>query len=83
VGKKTDATKAKKIKPRVDEKALKPLKPKKKCCESQPRCARCPLRLLAEGRMPEGWTVKHRRVVKIDAGKAGKSKKGKSKAGRH
>ena len=25
--------------------------PKKKCCKSKPRCKRCPIRMLAEGRL--------------------------------
>ena len=41
------------------------LKPKKKCCVDTPRCKRCPLRMLAEGTLPEGLTVKHRKLVKI------------------
>ena len=26
-------------------------RPKKKCCGSKPRCQRCPIRMLAEGRL--------------------------------
>ena len=26
-------------------------KPKKSCCTSKPRCGRCPIRMLAEGRL--------------------------------
>ncbi|HYO35748.1 MAG TPA: hypothetical protein VER97_06715 [Geodermatophilus sp.] len=44
--------------------------PKKKCCEDRPRCKRCPLRALAEGTLPAGYTVKKRRLVKVE--KAGK-----------
>jgi hypothetical protein len=44
--------------------------PKKKCCEDRPRCKRCPLRALAEGTLPPGYTVKKRRLVKV--GKADK-----------
>ncbi len=44
--------------------------PKKKCCEDKPRCKRCPLRALAEGTLPPGYTVKKRRLVKV--GKAEK-----------
>ena len=44
--------------------------PKKKCCEDKPRCNRCPIRALAEGTLPAGYTVKKRRLVK--AGKADK-----------
>ena len=39
--------------------------PKKKCCEDKPRCKRCPLRALAEGTLPAGYTVKKRRLVKL------------------
>ena len=39
-------------------------KPKKKCCASKPRCHRCPIRMLAEGRLPVGYTVRKRRLVK-------------------
>jgi hypothetical protein len=28
-----------------------PVRPKKKCCEDRPRCQRCPIRLLAEGKL--------------------------------
>ena len=68
--------------PRVDAVAK---KPKSTCCVSKPRCTRCPLRMLAEGTLPEGYTVKKRRLVAIDVGsgstahpkKAKKAKKGK------
>lgn len=43
-------------------------KPKAKCCVSKPRCKRCPLRMLAQGTLPEGYTVKKRRLVAIDGG---------------
>lgn len=43
---------------------------KKKCCVKKPRCKRCPIRALAEGTLPPGYTVKRRRLVKIDGGKA-------------
>jgi len=39
--------------------------PKKKCCEDKPRCGRCPLRALAAGNLPPGYTVKKRRLVKV------------------
>ncbi len=26
-------------------------KPKKKCCQDKPRCKRCPIRMLAEGKL--------------------------------
>lgn len=28
-----------------------PVKPKSSCCQDKPRCQRCPIRLLAEGRL--------------------------------
>lgn len=40
-------------------------KPKKECCLSKPRCKRCPLRMLAQGTLPAGYTVKKRKLVKI------------------
>ncbi len=39
--------------------------PKTKCCVSSTRCGRCPLRMMAEDRLPEGYTVKKRRLVKV------------------
>ena len=49
-------------------KAGKPVKvaklPKKKCCVSRTRCNRCPLRMLKEGTLPDGYTVKKRKLVK-------------------
>ena len=42
-----------------------PKGPKKKCCTSKPKCGRCPLRMLAEGRLPAGLTVKKRKLVKV------------------
>ena len=40
--------------------------PKKKCCQDKPRCKRCPLRALAEVTLPAGYTVKKRRLVKLE-----------------
>jgi hypothetical protein len=45
-------------------KSLKRL-PKQKCCVSKDRCKRCPIRMLKEGRLPEGYTVKRRKLVKV------------------
>lgn len=42
-----------------------PPKPKKKCCDSKPKCKRCPLRMLKNGTLPEGYTVKKRKLVKV------------------
>jgi hypothetical protein len=41
--------------------------PKKKCCTSKPKCKRCPLRMLAAGTLPPGYTVKKRKLVKTKA----------------
>lgn len=43
--------------------------PKKKCCVSKKRCKRCPIRMLKEGTLPEGYTVKKRKLVKVSKGK--------------
>ena len=40
--------------------------PKKKCCVSTTKCNRCPLRMLQEGTLPAGYTVKKRKLVKVD-----------------
>ena len=40
--------------------------PKTKCCESRSKCGRCPLRMLKEGTLPAGYTVKKRRLVRVD-----------------
>ena len=40
--------------------------PKTTCCESKDKCKRCPLRMLKEGTLPAGYTVKKRRLVKAD-----------------
>jgi hypothetical protein len=39
-------------------------KPKAKCCVSDTRCKRCPIRMLKEGTLPQGYTVKKRKLVK-------------------
>lgn len=46
--------------------------PKTKCCESKSRCGRCPLRMLKEGTLPSGYTVKKRVLVRIDGKKVTK-----------
>jgi hypothetical protein len=40
--------------------------PKKKCCVSKDKCRRCPLLMLKQGTLPSGYTVKKRRLVKLD-----------------
>ena len=37
--------------------------PKKKCCISSSRCKRCPIRMLRDGTLPAGYTVKKRKLV--------------------
>ncbi|MGH3307643.1 MAG: hypothetical protein ACRDOX_08110 [Nocardioides sp.] len=39
--------------------------PKPKCCVSKDRCKRCPIRMLKEGTLPEGYTVRKRKLVKV------------------
>jgi len=51
--------KSKSGKPRSKEKL-----PKTKCCVSKSRCGRCPIRMLKEGTLPDGYTVKKRKLVK-------------------
>ena len=53
--------------------------PKKKCCSDKPACKRCPLRMMKEGTLPEGYTVKKRKLVKVD-GKGTKSSPKKSRS---
>ncbi len=50
--------------------------PKSKCCVSKQRCKRCPIRMLAEGTLPEGYTVKKRKLVKAKPGKKAGTKVG-------
>jgi hypothetical protein len=40
--------------------------PKKKCCVSSTKCGRCPLRMLKEGTLPPGYTVKKRKLVRVE-----------------
>jgi len=48
--------------------------PKVECCESRKKCGRCPLRMLKEGTLPEGYTVRHRQLVRLDGTKVTKKK---------
>jgi hypothetical protein len=43
--------------------------PKTKCCVSKSKCDRCPLRMLKEGTLPDGFAVKKRVLVKAESGK--------------
>ena len=49
--------------------------PKTKCCVSKDRCKRCPIRMLKEGTLPDGYTVKKRKLIKVDATKKSGKKK--------
>ena len=48
--------------------------PKKKCCVSSTKCGRCPLRMLKEGTLPAGYTVKKRELVRVDGKKVTKKR---------
>lgn len=53
--------------------------PKSKCCVSTPRCKRCPIQMLKDGRLPPGYTVRKRKLVKVEKiGKKGKKKLAKA-----
>jgi hypothetical protein len=43
--------------------------PKTKCCVSKSKCGRCPLRMLKEGTLPDGYAVKKRVLVSAKNGK--------------
>lgn len=46
--------------------------PKTKCCASKSKCGRCPLRMMKEGTLPSGYTVKKRVLVRVDGRKVTK-----------
>jgi hypothetical protein len=48
--------------------------PKTECCASKSKCNRCPLRMLKEGTLPTGYTVKKRKLVTVDGKKVTKKK---------
>jgi hypothetical protein len=48
--------------------------PKTECCVSKTRCDRCPLRMLKEGSLPSGYTVKKRKLVRLDGKKVTKKR---------
>jgi hypothetical protein len=50
----------------VPKKAGKAKLPKSKCCVSKDKCRRCPLLALKRGTLPDGYTVKKRKLVKVD-----------------
>ena len=47
--------------------------PKRECCVSKKACDRCPLRMLKEGSLPSGYTVKKRKLVRVDGKKVPKN----------
>jgi hypothetical protein len=60
-------------------------RPKTKCCRDKPRCTRCPIAMLAAGTLPDGYTVRKRRLVRVDdltahGKRAKEGKKGKKAA---
>ena len=52
--------------------------PKTECCVSKTKCDRCPLRMLKEGSLPSGYTVKKRKLVRVDGKKVTKKKLAKA-----
>jgi len=48
--------------------------PKRECCVSKSACGRCPLRMLKEGTLPAGYTVKKRKLVRLDGKKVTKKR---------
>ena len=48
--------------------------PKRECCVSRRKCDRCPLRMLKEGSLPSGYTVKKRKLVRVDGKKVTKKR---------
>lgn len=52
--------------------APKSLLPKTECCGSKERCTRCPIMMLKQGTLPDGMTVKHRKLVGADGKRVSK-----------
>jgi hypothetical protein len=52
--------------------------PKIECCVSKKRCGRCPVRMLKEGTLPTGYTVKKRKLVRVDGKKVKKKQLAKA-----
>ena len=48
--------------------------PKTECCVSKTKCDRCPLRMLKEGSLPPGYTVRKRKLVRLDGKKVTKKR---------
>ena len=52
--------------------------PKMECCVSKSRCSRCPIQMLKDGCLPAGYTVKKRKLVRVDGKKVTKKKLAKA-----
>lgn len=52
--------------------------PKRECCVSKSKCGRCPLRMLKEGTLPDGYTVRKRKLVRVDGKKVTKKRLAKA-----
>ena len=52
--------------------------PKVECCASKKRCGRCPIRMLKDGTLPAGYTVKKRKLVRVDGKKVKKKQLAKA-----
>ena len=74
MGKKKDAKRAAKAAGKRADKCL----PKTECCVSKDRCKRCPIRMLKEGTLPDGFTVKKRTLLTPDGKKATRKKLAKA-----
>ena len=48
--------------------------PKTECCVWRKKCDRCPLRMLKEGSLPSGYTVRKRKLVRLDGKKVTKKR---------
>ena len=59
-------------------KAKKAKLPKSKCGVSKSRCNRCPIRMLKEGTLPDGLTVKKRQLVTTDGKRVTKKRLAKA-----
>ena len=60
------------------KKSGKAKRPKITCCVSKSRCGRCPIRMLKDGTLPEGYTVRKRELVRLDGKKVTKKRLAKA-----
>jgi hypothetical protein len=63
---------------KVSAKASVKKRPKSECCVSRSRCKRCPIRMLKEGTLPDGYTVRKRKLVKVGDAKPARKKLAKA-----